>query len=214
MINRHPYVSDAFGDEYGWRKESQVAPIRISAWLGHNSYADQLLVVGDAAGQVDPLTGEGIHTAMVAAKLAALTVDEMFAEGDFSAKSCRVYHERWWAAFGRDFKWSALAARVVARMPIVLDAVAVVGARRGQGFLDFFGEVMTGVKPKSAFLTDDPTLLLAIGAEAVRQVWRQRVVGDAPVGGVPQDIGAAAVDRCQQRGAAAGRRPPSVARSR
>lgn len=62
-----------------------------------------------------------------------------------------------------------MAARVIARLPIALDAMAVVGARRGQSFLDFFGEVMTGVKPKSAFL--QPGLLLEVSFELIRQVW-------------------------------------------
>jgi hypothetical protein len=82
-------------------------------------------------------------------------------------------------------------------MPICLDAMAVVGQRRGQPFLDFFGEVknqslnilfsysifysyvlclvyvrceqvMTGVKPKSAFL--QPGLLCEIAVELIKQV--------------------------------------------
>ena len=48
--------------------------------------------------------GEGIHTGMEAAKLAAETAVEMFAHGDFSEASTRVYHERWMSAFGYDFK--------------------------------------------------------------------------------------------------------------
>ena len=30
------------------------------------TYDDHLLIIGDAAGHIDPLTGEGIHTAMMA----------------------------------------------------------------------------------------------------------------------------------------------------
>ena len=33
------------------------------------SYDDHLLIIGDAAGHIDPLTGEGIHTAMMARQL-------------------------------------------------------------------------------------------------------------------------------------------------
>lgn len=33
------------------------------------TYDDHLLIIGDAAGHIDPLTGEGIHTAMMARHL-------------------------------------------------------------------------------------------------------------------------------------------------
>lgn len=33
------------------------------------TYDDHLLIIGDAAGHIDPLTGEGIHTAMMARPL-------------------------------------------------------------------------------------------------------------------------------------------------
>jgi flavin-dependent dehydrogenase len=57
------------------------------------------MAVGDAAGQTDPLTGEGIHTGMIGGKLAAQTIHELFATGDFSEQACHLYHQRWMAAF-------------------------------------------------------------------------------------------------------------------
>jgi hypothetical protein len=35
------------------------------------TYDDHLLIIGDAAGHIDPLTGEGIHTAMMARRAPA-----------------------------------------------------------------------------------------------------------------------------------------------
>jgi 2-polyprenyl-6-methoxyphenol hydroxylase-like FAD-dependent oxidoreductase len=66
-----------------------VAPIRLGGVP--RSYDRQVLLVGDAAGHVDPLTGEGIHTAMIAGKIAAQAVAEMFATGNFSLESGRAY---------------------------------------------------------------------------------------------------------------------------
>jgi len=123
LIDSDPFVSQSFRTNYSWRVNLKVAPIRIGGIA--KSYADHLLIVGDAAGQVDPLTGEGIHTAMIAAKIAARTIVEMFQEGDFSEQSCKVYHDRWMKDFGNDFYWSALVARFIYRFPIVLDAVCV-----------------------------------------------------------------------------------------
>lgn len=60
-------------------------------------------------------------------------------------------------------------------MPIVLDAVAIVGARYGQSFLDLFGECMTGLRPKSHFLRQ-PRLALHICLELAKQVVVQKVL--------------------------------------
>ena len=94
------------------------------------SYGNHFLVVGDAAGQVDPLTGGavcvavcvrrschppfglahltawrvgGIHFAMEAAKIAAETLVEAFREGDLTARRLKAYQQRWRKAFGWDF---------------------------------------------------------------------------------------------------------------
>ena len=194
LITAHPYVAKALGEEHrisdNTAAKMQVAPIRLGGV--EKSYAEACLVVGDAAGHVDPLTGEGIHTAMIAARIAALTAVQMLDAGDVSAQNCAVYHWRCWDAFGFEFKYSAIGARLIYAMPIVLDAVAVVGQKRGQPFLDFFGEVMTGVRPKSHFL--QPSLAFAVSIELVRQVWLQYVLRRQPL---QPDIGVAAVTRAQ-----------------
>jgi len=82
--------------------------------------------------QVDPLTGEGIHCAMQAARIASQCLCEMFLTGDFSLAACEAYSLRCWDLFGWDFIASQLAAVAIYRFPILLDAVAVAGARRGQ----------------------------------------------------------------------------------
>ena len=75
-------------------------------------------------------------------------------------------------------------------MPLLLDAVAVVGQRHGQAFLDFFGEVMTGVRPKSDFL--QPLLVAEISLEILRQLFVQYVLRSKAL--VPQEIGQKVVD--------------------
>ena len=43
----------------------KAAALRLGAQGVPVSYDDHLLIIGDAAGHIDPLTGEGIHTAMM-----------------------------------------------------------------------------------------------------------------------------------------------------
>ena len=43
----------------------RAAALRLGSQGLKTSYDDHLLIIGDAAGHIDPLTGEGIHTAML-----------------------------------------------------------------------------------------------------------------------------------------------------
>jgi digeranylgeranylglycerophospholipid reductase len=67
----------------------------------HNIVTDGLMVVGDAARQVDPLTGGGIINAMTAGKLAAEIAVEAIAAGDVSAQFLQKYQNRWDQSQGR-----------------------------------------------------------------------------------------------------------------
>jgi digeranylgeranylglycerophospholipid reductase len=62
---------------------------------------DGLMLVGDAARQVDPLTGGGIINAMTAGRLAAQVAAEAIAAGDVSARFLSRYQEAWQGAVGR-----------------------------------------------------------------------------------------------------------------
>jgi flavin-dependent dehydrogenase len=71
-------IPKAPGDEVAWAEAERCDPIEGAAPLGHRvarrSGAGWLLV-GDAAGFLDPLTGEGLHRALVSAALAAAALD-------------------------------------------------------------------------------------------------------------------------------------------
>ena len=56
---------------------------------------DGLILVGDAARQVDPLTSGGIVNAMAAGQLAAQVAVESVAAGDTSAGFLSRYEEKW-----------------------------------------------------------------------------------------------------------------------
>jgi digeranylgeranylglycerophospholipid reductase len=60
-----------------------------------------LMVIGDAAQQVDPLTGGGIINAMTAGRLAAETAIAAIAAGDVSEARLASYAAAWHAGVGR-----------------------------------------------------------------------------------------------------------------
>ncbi|HUU76050.1 MAG TPA: NAD(P)/FAD-dependent oxidoreductase [Methanoregulaceae archaeon] len=57
--------------------------------------ADGLMIVGDAARVVDPLTGGGIYNAMFTGKVAVEVAEKAIAAGDFSKKALMDYDLQW-----------------------------------------------------------------------------------------------------------------------
>lgn len=60
--------------------------------------ADGLIIAGDAARVVDPLTGGGIYNAMFTGKLAAQTAADCIGKGDVSKKALMAYDKAWRAS--------------------------------------------------------------------------------------------------------------------
>jgi digeranylgeranylglycerophospholipid reductase len=61
------------------------------------TYADRVLVVGAAAGQVKPTTGGGIYYGLLCADLAAEVLHQAFLAGNFSATVLSAYQKKWQA---------------------------------------------------------------------------------------------------------------------
>jgi len=66
--------------------------------------ADRMVIVGDAAHQVNPIHGGGIGLAMEAADLAAETVEKAFEKKDFSDSLLDEYNTQWWEKTGNKLK--------------------------------------------------------------------------------------------------------------
>jgi flavin-dependent dehydrogenase len=164
-IARDPFLRAALGPGVEYDEPVRIAPLRMGGVP--RSWGHRFLAVGDAAGHTDPLTGEGIHTAMIAGRIAARTIAEGLVRGEDGEAIGHRYHERWMEAFGRDFAASAAAARLIHRAPFLLDAANVVAQRKGDGFMADFGAAMTGVAPKTVFLR--PAMAGPLAAESVRQ---------------------------------------------
>lgn len=90
---------------------SDIEPCRmyggtIPLTFAPKSYADNVLLVGDAAGQVKPFSGGGIYTSLVAARHASATIERAFAKGDFSASALSSYERGWKREIGRELRKS------------------------------------------------------------------------------------------------------------
>jgi len=166
VVASDPHVSAALGPRARLHR-MRAAPLRLGGEA--RSYDDHLLVVGDAAGHIDPLTGEGIQYGMDAGEIAAEVIDEALDAGALGAAFLRRYQDRWMASFGWDFRWSRGMAGAYARWPVFIDGSAALMRRRGRALLLEWGDAMTGTKPKRALLR--PGLLLPVLGETARQWW-------------------------------------------
>ena len=59
------------------------------------TYADRVLVVGDAAGQVKPTTGGGIFYSLLASEIASGSLQQALSEDRLSANHLSVYQKEW-----------------------------------------------------------------------------------------------------------------------
>ncbi len=80
------------------------------------TYADRVLAVGDAAGQVKPTSGGGIYYGMLSAREGADTVVEALRRGTLGRDGLSTYERRWRACLGFDLKLGTFFRRLFARM--------------------------------------------------------------------------------------------------
>ena len=66
------------------------------------TYAEGIMVAGDAAHMINPLSGGGIINAMKAGRLAACTAAAAIREGDTSERRLSAYHDAWMSLLGED----------------------------------------------------------------------------------------------------------------
>ncbi|MDR0198922.1 MAG: NAD(P)/FAD-dependent oxidoreductase [Methanomassiliicoccaceae archaeon] len=77
---------------------------RIPLGGRRRTYADNLLLIGDAACHVKPISGGGLQPAFRSAYALAETVAEAFDEGDLSEEFLSVYEKRWRRDVGRELR--------------------------------------------------------------------------------------------------------------
>ncbi|MEW6775452.1 MAG: geranylgeranyl reductase family protein [Bdellovibrionota bacterium] len=68
------------------------------------TYGERVVLVGDAASFINPLSGEGIEFALESGELAAATLAEGLRRGEFSASFLKGYEKGWRKAFGHTLR--------------------------------------------------------------------------------------------------------------
>ena len=133
---------------------------------------DRVMLVGDAAGLINPLNGEGIQYALLSGRWAAETLVACASRGDFSRKGLGSYAERVDAEFRRDLGLARAAVQLIrnrALNPLWLEALRTIVARAGvdEDYAEVVGGILAGVVPVRRALDLD-IVLKTLRQSAVR----------------------------------------------
>ncbi|MFW9964607.1 MAG: NAD(P)/FAD-dependent oxidoreductase [Candidatus Sifarchaeia archaeon] len=88
--------------------------------LGSKNVTQRAILIGDAAGFVDPLMGEGIAYAMKSGEFAASVVNKAYDENRYDEETLSAYQDLCFKEFSANF---ALAARVGVKGPSLADFI-------------------------------------------------------------------------------------------
>ncbi len=80
------------------------------------TYGDGLLVVGDSAGQVKPITGGGVIFGGKCASIAGRTASEAVRNNRTGRDFLKTYEEEWRAKLSREFRIALLTRRILNRL--------------------------------------------------------------------------------------------------
>ena len=99
LINKHPIIKNKLSSAKIEKRMSGAIP--IGSYI-KRTYTDNVLVVGDAAGQTKPTTGGGVIFGGKAAKIAGDVSSQAIKNEDFSSKFLSEYEKRWRKEFRKN----------------------------------------------------------------------------------------------------------------
>ena len=120
------FVADPVATEGRLARAEPVGPLRghpLRTRLGGTrTHAERVLVVGDAAGLVNPLSGEGIAPALESGELAAAHALAALESGDVSAQALAAYSQALEVRYKADWR-AARFLRLAVSVPRLLNRV-------------------------------------------------------------------------------------------
>lgn len=113
------------------KREIRISQRPVPVTPLRRTYADGLIVIGDAAGQVKPTTGGGLYFGAIAARAGADVVGQALAAGDLSSKVLSGYERRWKSDFASELRRGSRVRRIYGHLsPSQVDMVIDWAARR------------------------------------------------------------------------------------
>jgi flavin-dependent dehydrogenase len=120
-LERFPEIRDRLK---GAETLSPVKAFGPMAARSRRRYGERVLLIGDAAGFLDPVTGHGIGFALRSGELAAEAILSLSPPGDFSARNLAAYDRAYSRELGSLLRLYGAFQRVLALPPPVLHLMA------------------------------------------------------------------------------------------
>jgi geranylgeranyl reductase family protein len=113
--------------------------------VGRRSFAERVVLVGDAAGQVKPISGGGLFTGTKCALISGAVLSELLEKDKLGARSLNEYEKRWKAELGRELSFGRRMRRAFVNVSDaqmdelvrILDRPELLALVSARGDLDF-----------------------------------------------------------------------------
>jgi menaquinone-9 beta-reductase len=115
---------------------------------------DRLLLIGDAAGLVNPINGEGIQHAIQSGRWAAESITECLTQNNLTAKSLKSYETKVKREIGYDMSISIIVMQFIRNRnlnPLWLKLLSIMieQAKKDEKYADIAGGILAGMVPTS-----------------------------------------------------------------
>jgi flavin-dependent dehydrogenase len=131
------------GDIQGWNLPAGSKRRKI--------HGDGFMLLGDAAGLIDPFTGEGISNAMCSGYIAAQVTQEACERNDFTKNSLAEYPKRLWNQIGPELKTLTNLQKLAKVQPVINFVVG--RAAEKEDVLQWIENMIRGTVSKSQLLS-------------------------------------------------------------
>ena len=141
------------------------------------TYADNVLVVGDAACQAKAVSGGGIFTSLTCSDFASRTVIEALEANDYSARVLHRYHKAWTKSIGKELRKDLAIHESFARLrdDQFEELFDIFDSPEMRLLIEKKGDIDFPSKVGWALIREDPRLLKYVG-KALRAMIVKNVV--------------------------------------
>ena len=107
------FIKDRFGFNEKIKMLRASSGLIVTSGPIKKTYDEKMLVVGDAAGHVKPLTGGGVILGGICALIAGAVAGESIAKSDTTSKFLSKYEKEWKKRLGREFRLTKIARGIL-----------------------------------------------------------------------------------------------------
>ncbi|WP_462251923.1 geranylgeranyl reductase family protein [Ferruginibacter sp.] len=155
-INQNPHLKERIGNGKiegkieGWPIKFYNPDIPVSG--------NRILLVGDAAGLINPLSGDGIQYALLSARWAAEALQICFRKNDFTADAMNIYSQTVKKEQGYDFALSNLLVqfprnKTLSPVWMKILSTIIACAKEDKNYADIIAGIFEGTYPSHKALT-------------------------------------------------------------